>query len=115
MAKLPPVFGHDTVGDGQTQAGSLTDRLGREEQVENIGCYLRRDAGSIVLDTLGYGSRVAPDLDLHELLRLRGSRQSVPRIAEQVDENLVQSVSVDFQRWQRVGDLLLDANACGLK
>src|SRR2546422_3201716 len=44
------VIGHDTLGDGQAEAGALPRRLGREERIEDPPENLVRNPRALVLE-----------------------------------------------------------------
>src|SRR5206468_10756620 len=102
------VVGHDALRDGETEAGALSRRLGREERIENPAEDLLGHARSLVLelhlDLVADGAR--PDGEatapVHRLQPVRGD----------AEEHLAELALVD-EGWRQLGRRLGDeAAAC---
>ena len=88
------MFLDDAVTQAQTESRAFADRLGREKKIENSSKVLGPDAGTVVLkcdrEQLAAVPRANHDLSLapHRLNRL-------PRVADDVDEYLLQLVDIE--------------------
>ena len=79
---------HDAIGDRQSKSQALSDRLGRNERIEDPPNELRRNAGPIVRNANATNS-LATRASISDR-RLFHLGCSVERVADEIDQHLLE-------------------------
>ena len=82
--------------DGKTQAGSLTDLLGGKERFEDPFKDILLDTGSVVGQTQLDKPILYCGTDRYRFLFLTGRIDGISSVCEEIDQNLLDFISVEF-------------------